>query len=515
MRRREKGAALTLAAVMLLSGCTPLPPEPTPVSSTQPSAPASAEPGMETKAFALACYPPGGFHPIRTSNRLNQTLLPLLYQGLFTVDGQFRAVEELCESYTVSEDGLVWTFRLKSAVFSDGSSLTAAEAADCLEQARRSERYGGRLKDVARVTAEEDGVTVTLKRPNGALPLLLDVPIFKETEDPQRPLGTGRYYLAGEEDAPVLAARDGWDAPADPIVLRTVSSGDELVYAFDGQEVTLVDADLTGTNALGYSGRFETTDYPTTTLLYLGCNTRSGVCRDMRTRQALLRTFDREDVARRLLDRRAVASPLPIHPWAEDYDEELAGTLKYAPGTAEEMLELAGWEKDEEGRLRQGRNGLTLRLVVNQDNIYKVTVAETLAERLRELGCDVTLAKLPWEAFTAALGRGEFDLFLGETTLTADFDPEALLGAGGGLNYGGFYDRETEELMERYRAAAGEERRRAASELWARVAELAPIVPLCFKNGSLLTQWGRVGGVTPTQRNIFAGMESWSVKGGS
>lgn len=507
-RGGERALALALMMAVGLSGCG-RPHLETPLEEVTATPVNTAAGVKEEKPFALACYPAGGFHPINGNNRINLMLSPLLYRGLFSVDGQFRAKEELCESYTVSEDGLVWTFHLVQASFSDGSSLTGADVAASLEQARKSARYGGRLKDVNRVTPGDGSVTLTLSRANGALPLLLDIPIFKESEDPQRPLGTGRYYLAGEGEKLCLAARDGTEAPVDPIPLRSISSGDDLVYAFDAQEVALVDADLTGTNSLGYSGRFETTDYPTSTLLYVGCNTRSGACRDVRVRQALLRAFDREGIARRLLDRHAVASPLPIHPWAECYDGELAESLRQDLAVTGEILKLAGWEPDEEGRLRQGRSALTLRLIVNQDNIYKVTVAEALAETLRELGCDVTLAKLPWEEFTVALSRGEFDLYLGEITLTADFDPEALL--SGSLNYGGFTDRETDELLERYRGAEGTARVMAASELWTRVAEMAPVLPLCFKNGSLLTQWGRLSGMKPTQRDVFAGMEEWKV----
>lgn len=501
-----------LALSTLVTSCgqqTVVPPE-TPLPTASPT----AEPTIKETAFALPCYPAGGFHPVEGNNKLNLLLSPLLYQGLFSVDGQFRVKNELCESASTSEDGLVWTFSLREATFSDGSPLTVTEVVSSLEAARKSERYGGRLKDIVRVSATGDReVTVALSRPNGGLPLLLDVPIFKTTDDPQRPLGTGRYYLAGEGDGLALAARDGWAAPVDPIQLRTVSSGDDLVYAFDAREVALVDADLTGSNTLGYSGRYETMDYPTTTLLYVGCNTRAGACADVGVRQALLRAFDREGLVRRVLDRHAVASPLPVHPWTEECDGELAETLRYDPDAAAEMLKLAGWSVDEEGRLRQGRNALTLRLVVNQDNIYKVTMAESLAESLRELGCDVTVEKLPWEEFTAALSRGDFDLYLGETTMTADFDPEELL--SGRLNYGGFYDGEVTELLERYRSATGEARKLAGSELWTRVGETAPILPLCFKNGSLLTQWGMLQNATPTQRDVFSGMENWIVRGDS
>ena len=66
--------------------------------------------------------------------------------------------------------------------------------------------------------------------------------------------------------------------------------------------------------------------------------------------------------------------------------------------------------------------------------------------------------------------------------------------------------------MDACRAAEEPERAGAAAALCARVAEMAPIAPLCFKNGSLLTQWGQVSGAAPTQRDVFAGLESWNIK---
>ena len=117
------------------------------------------------------------------------------------------------------------------------------------------------------------------------------------------------------------------------------------------------------------------------------------------------------------------------------------------------------------------------------------------------------MERLPWDDYAAALKKGDFDLYLGEVVLTADFDPKVLL--DGALNYGGFADKETDRLLELYRAAAGEERKQAAAELWERFVQVVPIIPLCFKNGSLLTQWGRVSGAAPTQRDVFAGLENW------
>ena len=123
----------------------------------------------------------------------------------------------------------------------------------------------------------------------------------------------------------------------------------------------------------------------------------------------------------------------------------------------------------------------------------------------------LTVEKLPWDDFITALERQDFDLCLAETNLTADFDLAPFLSAGGALNYGGFQDGETAELLAQYRAAQGEERAQAASRLCTRVAELVPLVPICFKNGSLLTRWGQVNGASPTQRDVFHGLENWTV----
>lgn len=501
---RKKILVFSLVGALALGGCEAPPPPPsapevTPIPT--PAAPAKT-------GFALPCYPAVGFHPITGTNRLNLTLSPLLYRGLFYLNEGFEPVGELCREYAVSEDGLVWTFRLSTAFFSDGSPLTAKEAAESLNAARKSERYRERLAGIAKVSEEEGAITVTLSKANGALPALLDVPIVKETDDPGRPLGTGSYYLREMDDQLILQARAGAATPLETIALRPVAASDDLIYAFDAGEVALVDTDLTSTNALGYSGRFETTDYATTALVYVGCNTRTGACKEPMARQAVARAANREEMSRRLLAGHGVAAALPIHPAAAEYDGESAAELYYNKEEAAELLAEAGWSLSGDVLVR-GRERLTLKLLVNQDNAAKMKMAEALGEELEDLGCVVDLEKLPWDDFTAALKKGDFDLYLGEVVLTADFDPEILL--KGGLNYGGFADEETDRLLERYQAAAGEERKAAAKELWERFVLTVPVVPLCFKNGSLLTQWGRVSGAAPTQRDVFTGMENWRV----
>lgn len=493
MRRALTALALVLA--LLLTGCgAPAAqiseePEvtPTPTATAQPQA-----------SLTLPYYPNASLHPITGANRSNLVLASLVYDGLFELDNSFTPHGVLCSEYTVSEDGLIWTFTLADAVFSDGSALTAADAAASLELARSSALYSGRLSDIRKVSANADGtVSVTLSRPNSALPALLDTPIIRDSGDGSMPLGTGPYTFV-EDDGPLRLKRlaHAPDTAPEEISLLAIEAADDLIYAFDAGNISLVTSDLTGANALGYSSGYEFFSYPTTTMLYVGFQTKSGPCKDALVRQAISRAMARDTVTGSLLAGHAAATCLPVSPYSRLYSSghETAGS--YDPGAAAELLSQSGY------------TNLSLTMIVNTDNSFKVTIAEYLAEELADLGLSVELKKLSWEDYLSALGQGSFDLYLGEVTLTADFDLEPLLGGDGALNYGRYASEETDALLADLRAAGEDDLFQTADALLTQFQEDAPLAPLCFKNNCVLTQWQSISGLEPTRQNPFYHLES-------
>lgn len=505
--RSFRPAALALA-LALLAGCGAPAPEPTPTPSP------TAETAEAVRTVFTLPRTSASLHPILSTDKVNVALSGLLWEGLFALDRTFAPQLQLCQSYTVSQDGLTWTFYLRSGVtFSDGSPLTAADVAASLELSRDPQsRFAGRLSGVSSISAQEGAVVLTLSAPNGALPALLDIPIVKAGADGV-PSGTGPYRLTETEAGAVLTARTDWwqhlSLPADTIPLVTIQAADDLISAFDTEEISLVTADLTGASALGFAGDHAVWDYPTTTMVFVGYNCQKGPCADAALRRALDRAWDRTTVSVALYSRHAQEATLPLSPVHADYDQTLAQRRDYSPQVFSQLLEEAGYAQGEDGLWYRGRQALSLTFVVNTDNTFRVSAAEYLAGELTRAGVQVELQKLSWAEYQQALASGSFDLYLGAAALTADFDLTPLLSAGGSLNFGGYQNADTLTLLAAWRSASGAARQTTAQALWTDLENQVPFSTLCFKNQSVLTQWGAVTGLTPTQQNPFYGIEHW------
>jgi len=68
---------------------------------------------------------PGSLDPAYFQNESEQNLLEDFFLGLMTVDPKANVIPGMAESWTTSEDGLTWTFKLREAQWSDGTPVTA------------------------------------------------------------------------------------------------------------------------------------------------------------------------------------------------------------------------------------------------------------------------------------------------------------------------------------------------------------------------------------------------------
>ncbi len=101
----------------------------------------------------------------------------------------------------------------------------------------------------------------------------------------------------------------------------------------------------------------------------------------------------------------------------------------------------------------------------------------------------------PGRSTPPPLAAGDFDLYYGEVKLSANWDLTALVGTGGALNYGGWSNTRTDQLLAGLSSAS--DRAGAMAALCAHLDAQAPILPLCFSASSVLYQTGVLDGLTP------------------
>ncbi len=519
-----------------------------PAASDQSSGGASA-----AQSFSLGYYKGEGLHPYTCSNTTNQNLMGLIYEPLFAIDQTFATEPCLAKSCTIqvtsasgseeekdtegdaSETGTegdetdqkdaskeekkkeqprskiagktTCTIQLRDDVtFSDGTSLSAEDVVYSLKQAKgKGSIYRERLSDVTSITASgSTTVVIEINAADAAFDSLLDIPIISRSGG-SNPVGTGPYVLNTKKGKAVSMTRNtNWwqegTLPADTITLYAADDSDMMIFGFGSGSISMVNTDLTGTNALSYTGDYNVVDYPTTSMLYVGCNTHSGPCQNQSFRQALYYVFDRDTLATKMLSGHAEPTVLPVSPKSKLYDEKLAETYAWSEETAKKKLADGHYYNQ------------TLKLIVNKESAFKTAFAEEMKKELEAIGIKVQVEALAWDEFADALDERSFDLYLGEVKLKSNFDLTAVIGSNGNLNYGGYQDKDLEKLLTKFQTADKASRAAAAKNLYKAVADAAATIPLCFKNHSVLTHWSANASIAPTQQNLFYHIAEWDLK---
>ena len=456
-------------------------------------------------AFTLPYIAGGTLDPVSTTDAMQQTVESLLYEPLFTLDEHFQPQPLLADTYQYDADQRTWTITIRAdAVFSDGSAVTPADVAATLNRARSSARYAARLRDVTSVYVREDAVVVALSSSLATLPSRLDIPIIKAgTENRTAPTGSGPYLFAKDDTGAYLTANSRWWQDSSVLPLSTIrlqhcKDKDSALYAFTSREVQLLTLDLTGSSNTGVSGDGDYTDAPTPVMQFIGMNTRRESLSDPALRRALSAGIDRETLVSSCLLGQGTAAQLPASPVSSGYDTAL-DTPYDAAAYLRQLNAALGDESADAAPL-------TLTLLVNEESSFKVSAAQEVAVYLTTPRLTVTAEAVPWDTFLARLQSGDFDLYYGECRLTADWDLTALLGSEGSLNYGGWSDETTDQLLRAYRSAA------SLTALWQHLLDTAPIVPVCFKSVSVVTTQGIVSGLAPTETDPFRGLSGWTVR---
>jgi len=454
-------------------------------------------------AFTLPYLSNQSLDPITCSDGVQQTVGALLYEGLFEVDNTFSFQKVLCGDYNYDAEKFIYSFTLRSGVtFYDGSSLTLADVLATYRRAAESDRYKARFSSVSSMRIVDNALQISLAKGNSAFPALLDIPIVKSgTEKDEVPAGTGPYLFVTESgEACLLKNSDWWKGtrlPLERIELCGIRDSETAAYLFSSHGISMLVSNLTGTDATVFSSDGDETDSSGTMLLFLGFNTQQAPFNNASVRATLSACLDRTQIVSALLAGHAICTSLPISPQAAICpDEPKAGDFS----AYETALGEAGISAD------APRN---MTILVNEENSFKVSIAEYICRQLSCEALTLDVKKVNWNDYIYALYTRDYDLYLGDIKLTADWDISSLIASYGTLNYMGFYDQTTDNLLAAFLANENET---TAKALCRRFTEMSPIAPLAFRSTTVMTTSGLVEGLSPTAANPFYNFSNWQFR---
>lgn len=554
MKWKKQAAAAVLAAMCLLSACDGI--NFTPGKENKPVDNVK----VSNAYFGMAWYQNGTLNPVSDSTSINRLLCEAMYEGLFEIDDNFTAQNVLCADY--SGDGTTFKFTLRDDVsFWSGEPLTADDVVASLQAARFDEKspFYNRLVEVSTIEATgEHELRIQLTSPNVDFPRMLDIPIYRDGTGTSGDFadGTGPFQPVKEGDNWKLVPHENWHGgflgTIRSITIIPMLRADAAETSFQTGDVTIMRIPRIAPEGAEtmVGGSIDTIRTPSATLHYLGINHRNEQLAKPAVRQALSAALDRQNLCDTQLQTYATPAVLPVYPQPEGDNVELS----MAPNVTKAMRLLdeglhgkkdddtpddidssnadenstdsnddsvdeinsdenentpgeSGASAGEDGDIRDlsTTTQMSLRLLVNSNNLFKLAAAEQLAACWKAIGISVTVDKQPYEAYLEKLKSGDFDLYYGETLLTPDFDLRPLISSGGSLNYGGYA---SEDLS---RALAAARRGEDITAYHALFAEKLPVIPLAFECGQVVIRKGIINNFSPAPYNVFAGQENWTM----
>ncbi|MBO5128741.1 MAG: ABC transporter substrate-binding protein [Oscillospiraceae bacterium] len=451
----------------------------------------------EPQEFSLAYYSDRSLNPITSTDYTNRTIFSLVYQGLFSVNSDYEAVPILCDRYEVSSNYKIYTVYLREdARFSDGSVLTVDDVLASYEAARNSKYFGGRFTHIADISGSGTAIVFTLSVEMENLLLLLDIPIVKSTEvEAESPLGSGPYMLEKTMTGAHLRKNADWWCSSPDLVVRaeaipliSCDSPTAIRDQFEFEDVGLVCADPCSDSYADFRCDYEVWDCESGVFLFLAVNVKYSEYFEDNARVISNLTYgiDRETLAEDNYRGFAQAVTLAASPSSPYYSMGLASKYDYDPVQLVNAVNNA--KKPEE----------PLNLLVNRDDSLRLRTARDIAQMLTDCGLETVTVEKNSSDFQKWILAGNYDMYLGQTRLSANMDLSPFFKPWGDMSYNGISDESLYSLCKDALENSGN-----YYTLHQAVANDGRITPILFCNYAVYAERGLLTDLQPSRDNVF------------
>lgn len=375
--------------------------------------------------------------PFTSQSTLNRDALTAVFEGLFEPSSDGKGIPVIASSGKI--DGKTVTVKLRQDIsFSDSSPLTAADVKNSFELAKKSALYSKELSNISSVRVDDNySLTFTLLSHSDFALNALSFPVVSGKSGSY--IGTGAFKFAYLNDEIYLESnklhRDYTEKALKQIALYDMAGASSAVYPFKANDISVYKNDLGDGEYSNLSPK--TVSIPTNKLVYAGVNmTKSSSLLSVALiRNAINVGINRDQIAASSFLGQCDATVTPFKSEIYVNDE-----LVSASGNAQRavrLLEESGFDGETASGVRtNGVTTLSVTILVCSENEYKTATANALKSSLETLGFSVNVNSQKKEDYLESLKKGYFDIYIGETSLTCDFDLSEFFTKDGALSYG-------------------------------------------------------------------------------
>lgn len=358
---------------------------------------------------------------------IDEVLYANVFEGLTRIGPNGEVLPDLAESWAISDDGKVYTFKLHTGVkFHDGSDFDAGDVKFSLDRARADNSVNAQKALFASVDTVEvvdpTTVKVTLKNPQGSFLYNLGwgdaVIVAPESADTnkEKPIGTGPFKFqswAKGSSITLVKSDTYWGAPVflDKAEFRIVPDAAAAVPALlsgDIQAFPFFDPDSVA--QVKDDPRFKVVIGSTEGETILAINNKKPPFDKLEVRQAIAFALDRKAI----IDGASAGLGVPIgshmSPASKAY-VDLTGLYPHNVDKAKELLKQAGFE-----------NGIKATLKLPPPS-YARLGGEIIASQLRDVGIDLEIIPVEWAQWLdQVFTKKDYDLTIVSHTEPNDID---------------------------------------------------------------------------------------------
>lgn len=321
-----------------------------------------------------------------------------VFEGLMKPTSTGDLIPAVAESYTVSDDHLTYTFKLREGVkFHNGQTVTPDDVLysynRCMED--NAEIQVKLPANIDKVYVENGDICFQLTEPSNEFLSYLTVAIIPAdyTEQDTKPVGTGPFKFVSHtaQDSVVMERFEeywGESAKLDKVTFKIIENADNIVLSLQSGAVDLF-AHLTTaqTSQLGAGFHVEAGTMNLVQALYL--NNAVAPFDDVRVRQALCYAVDREAMIDLAFDGYGYPIGTSIYPaFVKYYDESLVNNYPHDVEKAKALLAEAGYP-----------DGFAMSITVPSNYKPHMDTAEVLVQQLAEVGVTATIQPVEWETW--------------------------------------------------------------------------------------------------------------------